>query len=187
MILGCFDLDDMIKEETEDEKEEKFKIETASRADWAIRKVKEMRKRRDIYNEAAQEEIEILKEKIKSNNEKCEKETGYYLRALDGYMEHLPTVKAKTQESFSFPNGRLVRKYAKSVLQPNKEKILKYLEKEKDYIRVKKELDWDKFKKLLEVQNGKVVRKDTGEILDCVTAEEKPEILDIIFPEGEKE
>lgn len=164
-----------------EQEEQQFTIDTAPKANWAIKKIKEARQRRDIFNLSAQEEINYLRDQINDNNKKYESETFYLREALIGYMNNLPTKKSKTQESIEFPSGKLIRKFAKQVLKQEDEKLMEYLEKEKeyDYIRIKKETMWGEFKKLLTIQDGKVVRKDTGEILDCIGIDKKEETLDI--------
>lgn len=174
---------DLFTVETTEEAAEKepFVIDTPSKANWAIGKIKEARQRRDIFNETAENEIEVLYQKIESNNKKFERETAFLLSCLAEYMENLPTQKAKTQETFVLPNGKLKRKFAKSVLKPNEDKLIEYLQEqqETEYIKTNSYANWEAFSKLLTIQDGKVVRTDTGEIMDCISVVEKPETFDI--------
>lgn len=164
-----------------EKEKEKFVVDDPSKANWAIGKIKEARKRRDIFNEAAENEIEELQKKIEQNNKKCENETAFLLSCLAEYMENLPTKKAETQETFVLPNGRLKRKFAKQILKPDENRLVEYLQeqKETEYIKSNNYVNWENFRKLLTIENEQVIRIDTGEILDCITVIEKPEIFDI--------
>lgn len=163
------------------EKEESagFCIDTPSKANWAVCKIKEARQRRDLFNEAAQNTINQMTQKIQNNNEYCDNETTFLLSALGEYIETVPAKITKTQKTFVLPDGKLKKKFSANVFKPDEEKLLKYLNSEEEYIKVIKKPVWLEFKKLLKEVNGKVIRTDTGEIVESVSVEEKPAYFDI--------
>lgn len=176
-IQNLFEIETI--EEIPEEVKEDFVIDTPQKANWAIRVIKEERKRRDIFNETAELEIERLKQQIEKNNKKCDYNTGFLLSNLGEYMETLPTKKSKTLETFTLPEGKLKRKLARLFFEPNEKELVEYLKEEPEYIKVSKKADWAEFKKLLAIKDNKVIRTDTGEILNCITIEEKPATFDI--------
>lgn len=183
---------EVIGEFADETEKEEFVIDDASKAMWAISKVKEARAERDYYINACKNEIERLKEKVAKAEEKCESSTNYLMFKLNEYMdrEDVPTKTTKTQTSLKLPNGKVVRKLAKeeicdyngnsgSKLKTNSDLIDFADEK---YRKVTVELDWAEFKKNLEIQDGVVITKD-GEVVDCLTTREVPFSIDVKFEE----
>lgn len=156
-----------------------FIIDSPSKANWAVAIIKEARRRRDMFEEAAEAEIKRIQKGMEENDKRCENETAYLLSALGQYIETVPAKKTKTQKVFILPDGKLKKKFPSTVFKADEEKLLKYLEGEDEYIKVTKEPKWGEFKKLLQLVNGKVVRTDTGEIVEGVLLEEKPAVFDV--------
>nr|DAT43470.1 MAG TPA: hypothetical protein [Caudoviricetes sp.] len=48
-----------------------------------------------------------------------------------------------------------------------------------DYIKTTQEPKWGEFKKLLTFQDGNAILTDTGEMVECIPVEEKPDTFDI--------
>lgn len=177
-----------------EEENEQFTIDDASKAMWAINKVKEIRKERDFYVDACKKEIERLKEEVKKAEEKCESSSNYFIFKLNEYMDRdeVPSKTTKTQTSLKLPNGKIIRKLAKeeicdhngnsgSKLKGNVE-LLDFADEK--YHNVLVELNWADFKKTLKVHDGIVMTKD-GEIVECLTTREVPPTVDIKFEEEE--
>jgi hypothetical protein len=168
--------DEMDKPETE---KEGFVIDTPELANWAIRKVKEARQRRDLFTAAAQSQIEQLEEKIHDNEIRCDQETAFLMSALSEYIDKVPAKATKTQKTFLLPEGKMKKKFSAQVMKVQEDTLIQYLAGEEEYIKVVKKPAWSEFKKLLTIIDDKVIRTDTGEIVDGVTVETKPEIFDI--------
>jgi len=157
-----------------------FTIDTPERAEWAIKKIKEARKRRDLFTQAAQHEIAELEAQIKSDDESCKKETSYLLFLLDRYLDTVPAKRTETKMSLKLPAGRIVRKFAKQSLNPDDEALLQYLKSHApEYVKLTCAPAWGEFKANLQINSGVVVRKDTGEVIDCVKIEEIPASFEV--------
>lgn len=156
-----------------------FVIDTPQKANWAVRKIKEARQRRDLFNSAAQNEIEELQNKIEESGRRCDSETGFLMSALAVYLETVPAKESKTQKTFILPEGKLKKKFASRVFKADEEKLAEFLANDEEYIKVVKKPIWGEFKKLLKEVNGNVIRTDTGEIVEGVIVEERPEVFDI--------
>ena len=178
-----FSFDDEIDEETSSN-EHTFVIDKPELANWAIRKVKEARRRRDMFNSAAYDTISRMEEKIAENNRRCDSETGMLLTALDRYLDIVPAKESKTQRTFILPEGKLKKKFARLDFKPDNERLAAYLADDEEYIKVIREPKWSEFKNILQAVNGNIIRTDTGEIVEGVTIEERPESFDIEGGEG---
>jgi c-di-AMP phosphodiesterase-like protein len=82
------------------------------------------------------------------------------------------------------PSGKLVLKKDKEDFKLDKEKVLNYIkenkEEYKEFIKTKEYLAWGDMKKNLIIDDGKIVDKSTGEVLEI-------EGLDIEIKPGEFE
>ena len=161
--------------------ETNFCIDSPEKADWAIRKIKEDKQRHDVYVSTCENEIAFLQEKIKKADEKLEMDTAYLEEQLNQFLDVLPAKETKTQLSFELPNGKMVRKKATQTFEKTEE-LLGYCEETApEYVKEKitKTVDWVALKKNLIVENGAVVNKETGEIVEGVNVVEKPESFEV--------
>ena len=170
-----------------------FEISDASTADWAISKIAEERKRTQYFIDVAKKEIENLEKQIKDMEDKCERSVQYLSGCLGKYLERddVPTKKTTTQESITLPAGKIIKKFAKTEFRmPNgksvtnskgDEKLVKEVADINDeFIKTKQEVDWANLKKHLDVDNeGNVIYKDTGELLESIVAQETLPYIEI--------
>ena len=170
-----------------------FEIADASTADWAISKIAEERKRTQYFVDVAKKEIENLEKQIKDMEEKCERSVQYLSGCLGKYLERddVPTKKTTTQESITLPAGKIIKKFAKTEFRmPNgksvtnskgDEKLVKEVADINDeFIKTKQEVDWANLKKHLDVDDeGNVIYKDTGELLESIVAQETLPYIEI--------
>ena len=175
-----FVLDDDFEFPTEQEEPSTWKISDEATADWAIRQIKAERARRDIYINAAKEHIASLNDKITHMQEQCDKKTAFLLSRLNDNLDVLPVKKTKTQVSFDLPSGKLVRKNSYQSFERDDAKLMEYVHcSSPELIKIKEEIDWSSLKKDLDIVNGIVVRKSTGEVVTGVSVIEKPETFDV--------
>jgi phage host-nuclease inhibitor protein Gam len=141
--------------------EETFKIENDKAADWAITQIQEAESERDRLITLAQDQITDLEDRIKELAAKCDRDTAYLKSLLAEYFETVKSKETKTQKTYKLLSGTLVFKKESTKIEHNDEELLKYLEENegKDYIKIKKSVDWAEFKKNLTIS-------ETGEIID---------------------
>lgn len=178
-MTEAMDYEQILDDEIEIPEKEGFVIDTPEKANWAVCKIKDARRRRDLFNMAAMSKIERMNERIRENEERCENETAFLLSALSRYIDTVPAKKTKTQKSFILPDGKLKKKFSSKVFKADEEKLTEYLKDDEDYIKIIKKPLWAEFKKILKDVDGNVVRTDTGEIVEGVSIEEKAESFDI--------
>lgn len=170
------------------ELKEGFVITDDNLADWALRKIRDEEAERDRLISIAQNQIQELQEKMKDLNEKCDRDTSFLKGCLAQYMNKVPHKSTKTQETYQLLTGKLVlKKPSQKMIVPDDNKLLDYLDKEsyKDYIKTKCSPDWAGFKKILEIQNGDVINKETGEVInpEIIAIEDVPASFDIKLKE----
>lgn len=151
-----------------------FLIDTPEKADWAVKKIKEAQRRREIFLQvcdAAEEKIALKRQEAERA---YEAETGYLSQQLDRYLDELPYKDTKTQRSFPLPSGKLVRKKPKLDYQKREDELTAYLLSRGEYIKQEPKIQWGELKKILTVVDGVVIRQDTGEQVEGVTVVEVP-------------
>ena len=99
---------------------------------------------------------------------------------LNDYLDTAPAKITKTQMSLELPNGKLIRKLPKIDYQKNESELLKYVVNlAPEYLKIEQKVNWAEMKKDLQVVDGMVMRKSTGEIIDCISTIAKPATFDV--------
>lgn len=166
--------------------EETFKIENDQTADWAIAQIHEAEEERDRLTTLALNKIEELKAKIEELNTKCDNDTAFLRSCLVEYFQTVPSKETKTQKSYKLLSGTLVFKKPSFKITYNDEKLIEYLENNdgKDFIKIKKSVDWAEFKKNLSISGlGDVVDTELGTVIpaDVCTVEDVPASFNIKY------
>ena len=168
------------REEIRENTETAWVCDSPEKADWAIEKIKEIRARRDLFINVAEQKINTLKEQIEEQERSCENQESFFAEALNQYLDTVPAKKTKTQISLELPAGKIVRKISRPDFAKDDAKLLEYLkESSPDFVSWTPKVKWADFKKSLQIQGDAVVRTDTGEILDCIRVEMSPERIEI--------
>lgn len=179
------DWDELQSDENKNEAHSKdFEIDSDTKAEWAIRKVKEAQDEHDRLMALVEAEEERLKERRKQIDDKLNSDTSYLKWLLAMYMNSVKCKETKTQKSYQLLSGKLVYKYGGIDYQKDEEKLLAWVGLNRpEFVKVKSSVDWAGLKKELTVtEAGEVVTAD-GELLDFITTERKPNSMDIKFSE----
>lgn len=175
---------DLINEflDVREEEREKWTVQDDVTADWCLDKIRESKAEYNRFEMVAKEKMFQIEMALKREREKTERETGFFEGKLREYFEKIKanSKDSKTQKSYKLPSGTLKLKKSSITFDYDKEKLLEYAEKNKgmgDYIKTVKEFKWAEFKKSLEIKDGDIINKETGEIIsiDGLGIEEKPE------------
>lgn len=159
---------------------EQFEITDDSTAEWALKKIIEAKKERqrllDLVD-AEKQNLDIKKEQI---NKRYETDTGFLLSKLNTYLDTVDRKKTKTQETYQLLSGKLVRKFAKQKLVPDKEALLEWCKQNApEYVKHTEEAMWGEVKGKFSIIDGAVICSDTGELVSCVGVEETPTTFDV--------
>ncbi len=166
-----------------EEYDESFVIDNAKKADWAIGKIAEERKRKDFFVDCAKAEIEKLQNQIKDAEQKCDNSTSFLIGCLGKFLEQddVPSKKTKTQISLKLPAGKIIKKLpkveytmadGKKVIESKSDEgFLKEIgELNPDFIKTKAEVNWSELKKCITVdEDGNVLLKETGEYVESLS------------------
>ena len=159
---------------------EQFEITDDSTAEWAIKKIIEAKKERQRLLELVDAEkanLEIKKDQI---NKRYETDTGFLLSKLNVYLDTVDRKKTKTQETYQLLSGKLVRKFSKQKLVPDKEGLLEWCKQNApEYVKHTEEPMWGEVKGKFSIIDGAVIYSDTGELVTCVGVEETPMTFDV--------
>lgn len=161
-----------------------FVIDSDSKADWAVCKIREAQEERDRLLALVEEKRTELKERCEAINAKYEAETSGLLSMLQSYMETVPRRKTKTQESYQLLSGKLVLKAGLVKCDYDDNALLSWLKQNHpEYVTTKESAAWGSFKKRLDIDpaTGVVTIAETGEVVDVITAERGEERFEVKF------
>lgn len=178
-----------------EEQKEEFVIDSDAKANWALRKIKRLKKKQKENEEFAASEIEKIEEEIKeikdwrdSENEKLQRNIDYFENLLHNYAMQLrkedPDLK-----TYKLPFGQLQFRAQRPKWKYDEERLLESVKKTDlglTCIDIIEKVNKNALKKsdLIEVVGNKIVIKDTGEVLDGVLVENRPEQFFVKVKEG---
>ncbi|ADQ13570.1 host-nuclease inhibitor Gam family protein [Halanaerobium hydrogeniformans] len=155
---------------------EHFVIDNDSKANWALRKIKHLKKKKKENKEFAKSEIEAIQKEIDEISEWLESENSSLDNDID-YMEGMLRIygeQLKDQDpelkTHKLPFGQLQFRKQRDKWKYDDQKLLEFAERNlKDTIKIKKKVDKRKLKSKVKVVGTKAVVADTGEVIDGIT------------------
>lgn len=152
--------------------EERFVIDSASKADWAMHKLSEINNQiEDIKTRAAVQEQQIFEWKV-AEIQKLSESQEYFKGLLNEYAQNELAEDPKFR--FTSPWGKISVSHSKK-WSYNDDKLIKQY-KGTDFVKKEYKLNKKDLKKSIEIVNGKPISKDTGEIVDGITITEEEKI-----------
>ena len=164
--------------------EEKWTIDNDEKAEWALKKILEETEEHDRLMKLAAAEQEKLTARIAEINKAYEDGTSWLKYQLSQYFETVPHKATKTTEKYALLSGTLVRKKGGIEYKRDDGTVLTWLNENRlnQFIKTKLDVDWKELKTRTSItEDGMVVFDDTGEIIDGIKAEQKPDTIDIVF------
>lgn len=162
----------------QEEEQQDFIILDDGTAEWCMNKIKEAEAQKErmvaFYDRQKQHEIETADSKI-----------SWFKARLREYFDNMSEFhsRTKTQETYTLPSGKLVRKKMPPKYETNNTLLVEWLKKNKmpEYIKVEEKAQWGELKKLTKVSpDGKGVVIE-GEIIPGVTVTEQEDKFDVSF------
>ena len=168
-------------EETEDAPRPAWRITDDGCADWACRKIAEEKAELTRIRELAEAQIARIEEKVAAAERRFENGTRFLTSKLAEYFETVPHKTTKTKASYRLLSGTLTRKFGGTTMKQDDEKLVQFLKDsgQLEFIKTEEKPRWGDFKKRLEIMGGSVVDKETGEIVEGVTVETKPDTFTV--------
>ena len=169
------------QDEAEDAPRPAWRITDDGCADWACRKIAEEKAELDRIRELADAQIQKIEEKVAAAERRFQNGTRFLTGKLAEYFETVPHKTTKTKASYRLLSGTLTRKFGGTTMKQDDEKLVQLLKNsgQLEFIKTEEKPKWGDFKKRLEIMGGSVVDKETGEIVEGVTVETKPDTFTV--------
>lgn len=162
------------------EENEQFEITDDKTAEWALKKILAAKRERARLTELIEAEREELDRKQEQIEKRYDAATAFLYSKLALYLDTVECKKTKTQETYQLLSGKLVRKFAKVKLVPDKSALLEWCkENAPDCIKHTEEAVWSEAKSKFDIVGDSVFCTETGECVDCVKIEETPMTFDV--------
>lgn len=159
-----------------------FLIDSDTKAEWALRKIKAAQEEHDRIEALIETEENRLKERKSQIDKKLESDTSYLKYLLNSYIQTVKCKETKTQKSYQLLTGKLVYKYGGIDFQKDETALLEWTKKEHpELVKTKESVDWANLKKEFTVTEKGEVIDSSGEILDFIQTERKPDRLEVKF------
>lgn len=153
-----------IKQETEQQEKEAFKVDTEEKADWALRKYREIKAQITKVQKRADNERKVINDWESKEVGSLQDKADYFTMLLNEYADDNRDKDGKFK--FSSPYGRIYtrknRKWSYDV-----DKLVDEYKQTEVVVNVPK-LDKNELKKRIEWVDGKPIDKETGAIVDGV-------------------
>lgn len=166
----------------EQEEREAFVIDNDSKAEWAVRKIKEAADERDrLLDLIAMEECRIATEK-EAIMMRYRNETGWMTNQLEHYMQTVKCKETKTTKTYQLLTGRLKIKKGGIDYKRDNESLLAWAKANRsELVKIKTEesVDWATLKKSVELTDDGLIDTETGVAIEGVTAEQKPDTFEV--------
>jgi hypothetical protein len=167
----------------DEQSQEGFTVNDDNLAEWALTKIAETTAEAQRLINVCQVKAAEYQVKIQGYKEKLDKDTSYFKGQLQKYFLTVPHQSSKTQETYKLPSGTLKLKYPQPKFVYDDEKLLMYFRQHNygDFIKTEATPKWAEFKKTIAVNGTTVIDAATGEIVDCVIAQERPAEFEVVL------
>ena len=154
---------------------EEFTVTDDAAAEWCMKKIKEAEADRAMWKAHYEAQMEKV-------NKAADESINYFTAKLEEYFANVPHKATKTQESYTLPGGKLIRKKQQPKFETDDEALVPWLEENfmSQLVKVKKSADWAALKKVVSVTpDGEHVATDEGEIIPGVTVTQRPDVFKV--------
>ena len=162
--------------------DEGFVIDNDSKASWALRKIRHMKEKQKENEELAESQIEKIQKEIDEIKEWLDKENGKIQDNIDFLKNKLKSYAMELKEenpdlkTHNLPFGALKFRKRRPKWNYDEDKLLKFAKSSlQEAVKVKKKVDKRKLKKKAKVVGNKAVITESGEIIEGVNIVQRPE------------
>lgn len=153
-------------------------------ADNLISEIRSLEEEKKRYELIASQQKQAITDKLEIKNKGIEGAIQFNKDQLRAFFLTVDKKSTKTQESYSLLSGKLVMKKPSLKLVHDDKKLLAYVSNYSQlaYIKNTPSLDWSALKNDLDIDNGLIVNKLTGEVLSNIeglSLEEVGEVFNI--------
>lgn len=161
-----------------------FVIDDDSKADWALSKISQYKKKIEENNLLAEEKIYKIESWNKQVNDEAQQSVDYFQSLLAEYAETIRKENPKFK-TLKLPSGRIRYKKQQPKWHYKDDEVVEALKDAgmTDYIKVKETPSKSDIKKAFVVSDGKVINPDTGEIVTGIEVEEREDKFEVVTDE----
>ena len=144
-------------------------------AQWCMEKIRKAEKDRAIWKAHYEAQMEKV-------DKEADESVAYFTAKLEEYFANVPHKATKTQESYSLPGGKLIRKKQQPKFETDDDALVPWLEGNGmgQLVKVKKSADWAALKKVCSVTpDGEHVATGEGEVIPGVTVTQRPDVFKV--------
>ena len=159
-----------------------FVVDNDRKAVWCLRKIKHLKEKQAKNEELAESEIEDIQKEIDEVQNWLDEENNKLQNSIDFFESILYSyaleLRKEDQElkTHKLPFGKLQFRSKRPKWNYDNAKLLDFITSNYgELVKVKESVDKRKLKQMTEVVSGKVVVKDTGEIVEGVEVVERDE------------
>lgn len=151
----------------ESESRDPFIVDTDVKAEWAIRKIKDLRAEHDRLVKVCREAIAEYQTKILHYDDAAARDEEYFAAQLAAYFQTVPHKATKTQEKYELPSGSLVLRQKPPVWNRSDSLVEELQAKALDaFLKTEPTVKWAELKDRLQVLDGTVSYvTDDGELI----------------------
>lgn len=169
--------------------QERFVIDSPEKADWALRKLAQIRRRRAEAQAQADRYIQPVMAWLQAEFAKCDRDEQFFLTLLQEYHERTLAADPKAK-TIKRPFGTLKLRAAQPAWERDDEALVRWLEERGKADLIKREPRWGELKARFAAQEvaGEVrlVDPETGEIVEGVVGRPQPPRFSVDLP-GEED
>lgn len=152
-----------------------FHVTDDKAAEWCMKKIREAEADRAMWKTHYEAQMEKV-------NKAADDSVAYFTAKLEEYFATVPHKATKTQESYTLPGGKLVRKKQQPKFTTDDEKLVPWLEGNAmgSLVKITKSANWAELKKGVTVTpDGQHVATADGEIVPGVAVEQRPDVFKV--------
>lgn len=172
----AIELAEYLDRETGVEEQEGFVIDTEQKANWALRKIKQLQDKMDANADLAAEEIAKVEAWEKEVNEGLHQSILFFTGLLEQYHRGV-YAKDPEAKTIKLPHGQLKMRAQQPEFRRDNDKLLAWLESKgtigKAYIKIAKSPHWGELKERLRIAGDRMVDPETGEVVPGVEVVER--------------
>jgi len=170
------------QEERRSDRSEGFVIDNKGKANWALRKIRHLKKKQSENDKLAESEIRKLKLEIdevkdwlKSENDSLQNNIDFFENLLKGYAL---SIKEDDPEfkTLKLPFGKLQFRKKRDKWHYDEKELLEFAKENiKTSVKVVEKVDKRKLKEVVKAVGDKVIIEATGEVVRGISVEERGE------------
>ena len=158
---------------------DRFIVRDDRDAEWCLKNIHEAQQDKERWKKHYEQQLEKV-------NAEADNRIAYFTARLEEYFATVPHKATKTQESYTLPGGKLIRKKQQPKFETDDEALVPWLEENfmGQLVKVRKEADWAGLKKVVNITpDGEHIMTDDGEIIPGVTVTQRPDMFKVEMEE----